>query len=436
MSDIFSLSNLIGALINSFAYIFIWSKLFEMKINFKNIRFYLFHILLTILMMINYLFVADFIRIIIQITFMSIVAKTIYNQKYIYSLLASFISQIIIMIAELIFVGIIIIITNNATFVLDSFGKTIIANIIISLLAMLISKIKFIRIIYKKGTNLLSRIDKRVFIFIIMLILISTNFVFLRMYHEYNLTSVLIINILISVLYMFICAKIIFTENKYNKVNEKYNTTLNSLKEYESMLDKYRIFNHENKNQLLTIRNMLPKTNKKVISYIDTILDNKLKDDNKILKEVTKIPAGGLRGIIYSKILLMEELNIKYELFISNEVKTVELIDKIDDNTMLDVCKIIGVYLDNSIQAVEKLKNKNVSIELYIEDSNLNIKISNNYKGNIDISKLEDKGYTTKEKGHGYGLSLTKELIDNNSNLSNEKEINKKIFSQILKIKM
>jgi two-component system sensor histidine kinase AgrC len=219
-------------------------------------------------------------------------------------------------------------------------------------------------------------------------------------------------------------------------VYDKYNTTLNSLKEYEDILDKYRISTHENKNQLLTIRNMLPKTNKKIISYIDKIVENKLKDNDKIIAETTKIPAGGLRGLIYSKILLMEELNIKHELFVSKEVKTVDLINKIDDYTMLDVCKIIGVYLDNSIQAVEKIKLKYISIIIDINNNFVEISISNNYKGKIELDLLELKGYTSKNGNHGYGLTLAKEIIDKNKKLSNEKFISKNIFTQKLKIKM
>ena len=180
---------------------------------------------------------------------------------------------------------------------------------------------------------------------------------------------------------------------------------------------------------------MLHKTNKKAISYIDSIVDNKLKDDEKIMYEASKIPAGGLRGLVYSKILTMKDLNIKYNLKISNDIKTVDLI-KIDDYLMLDICKIIGVYLDNAIQEVENLEQKYINIELYLDCENLVISISNNYKGVIEIDKIEQKGYSSKGKNHGYGLALAKDIIENNKHLLNEKRITKEIFSQILKIKM
>lgn len=202
------------------------------------------------------------------------------------------------------------------------------------------------------------------------------------------------------------------------------------------MMDKYRVSNHENKNQLLTIRNMLPKTEKKTIDYIDTIVENKLKDNDRVMHEVSRIPAGGLRGLIYSKLTYMKEYNIDYGLNISKELRTVDLIDKIDENTLLDVCKIVGVYLDNAIQEVELCKEKYISIEMYLDIDEIIISISNNYESEFDIEKLEDKGYTTKTNGHGYGLVLVKELVNKNNKLSNERNISKDMFTQILKIKM
>ena len=72
---------------------------------------------------------------------------------------------------------------------------------------------------------------------------------------------------------------------------------------------------------------------------------------------------------------------------------------------------------------------------MYIIENRLCIKVSNNFSGKIDISKISDEGYTTKGKGHGYGLPLVKKIINSNNNLENETELSKKIFSQVLIIR-
>ena len=69
-------------------------------------------------------------------------------------------------------------------------------------------------------------------------------------------------------------------------------------------------------------------------------------------------------------------------------------------------------------------------------NNDLYIDISNNYKGVIEFEKMSNKGYTTKGKGHGYGLSLVNDIIKADNNLKHEMKINKEMFTQRLKIKM
>ena len=176
--------------------------------------------------------------------------------------------------------------------------------------------------------------------------------------------------------------------------------------------------------------------NKEAVKYIDKIVKNKIKEDEDTLYQVSVIPAGGLRGLIYSKIVYMKENKIDYDLNISKEIRTVDLINNIDDSDILDICQVIGVYIDNAIEAVLNIKDKYMCISIYLENKNLTFEVSNCYEGKIDIDRIEDKGYTTKSSGHGYGLSLTKEIIDKNKKLKNEKRLSKETFTQILKIKM
>ena len=424
-----------AALLLSYTLIIICSKLLNKKIDYKNYKVYVSLILLATISILNYYFVNNFIKITIISMLMVICCYFLFKCGIKSAVTAVILTHLIVMISDGLVAIILTVVFNLNAYESNFQISPILINVLASVFCMFVYKLFFMKKLYNFIIKRTKKIKTFEITILCLIIIIFTNLFVMLTYKQTDFRVTIIINMIFTIFCFLIVLYSLKTKNNYNKVYDKYNTTINSLKEYEDILDKYKISNHENKNQLLTLRNMLHKTNKKAISYIDSIVDNKLKDDEKIMYEASKIPAGGLRGLVYSKILTMKDLNIKYNLKISNDIKTVDLI-KIDDYLMLDICKIIGVYLDNAIQEVENLEQKHINIELYLDCENLVISISNNYKGVIEIDKIEQKGYSSKGKNHGYGLALAKDIIENNKHLLNEKRITKEIFSQILKIKM
>lgn len=420
-----------------FSTICIWYKLLNKKIEFKSIKLYLTLFSLMIIAFLNYFNINAFVRIAVVTLCLIPFFRFLFKENLQKCILTPIFSQFLIMVSEVIYAIIASLFINlNDKHLEDIPWIALVSNFSNALIAYFLVTIPFVRKFYKFLINITSKIKKQHLIILFLIIIVIANILTMTVYYKVEFTYLMMISAGITLFCFSIIIYLLNTTNNYINVYDKYNTTLNSLKEYEDILDKYRISNHENKNQLLTIRNMLSKRDTKIINYIDTIVENKLKDNDKVMLDTSKIPAGGLRGLIYSKVLLMKNLKIDYEIEISSAVRTVDLINNINESTMLDICQIIGVYLDNSIQAVQNLKEKYINVEMYLNNSTLIISISNTYEGTIDLDKIDERGYTSKGQGHGYGLTLSKEIIDNNKKLSNEKRVSKGIFTQILKIKM
>ena len=308
-----------------------------------------------------------------------------------------------------------------------------ITNISVAILLSVLVQLRFVRRIYNLLIKLTDKIRTSQLVIFCLIGMLILNILIMGSYYKMKFEFFVFINACLITLTLTMIVYLFKTQNNYNKVSDKYNVAKISLIDYESMMSKYRVANHENKNLLLTVRAMTVNKEKNIPEYIDSIIENKFNDDEKLLFETGVIPTGGLRATIYSEILKIKENEINYNLNIDKKISTIDLIE-LDTNTIIDICKIIGVFIDNSIEAVKNLKQKYINIDMYIVDNKLCIKVSNNYSGKIDLSKIDHVGYTTKGKGHGYGLPLVKKTIDNNSLLGHETELSKKVFSQILSI--
>lgn len=416
-----------------FSSIYIWNTLNDKKIKITSIKCLIVAIICSAFVAVNYVYSPNFIKPLISTLLLLLSFSVLYKEGVKKTIIIIIFSQVISIVAELIYVSSVALIKHvGASVIVEQCSGSVITNIFVSIISIAVVNIPFVKRVYNNIIQITDKIKKyQIIVFSIILIVIA-NVLTTYLYYKVNLVFLILINTSIITIYMIFIYFYLKTNNNYAKVYDKYNMTLNSLKEYEDILSRYRVSNHENKNQLLTIRGMIK--NKKVTSYIDEIIENKLKDNEKLMFESLVIPEGGLRGLIYSKMLLMKENNIDYDLCIDNALKTTDL-SKISDELMLNICNIVGVYLDNAIEAVKDLDEKYIVIEMYL-DKTLNIAITNNYNENINIDSMDNIGYSTKGGNHGYGLSLVKEIIDKNKNIENVRRISDDEFTQEIKIKM
>ena len=415
--------------------IYIWCRLLKRKIDWKSYRIYITIGLALASTFLNYTYNSRFLRVlVITLIYIGILKFLFPNEKINKILITPILSEFILIVNECILTVVLLIVFDSNT-LLEMLNNAIIPNFIIAILSFLGIRIPIIYKIYDYIVSKTEKIGKKTLTLFAFIVIITINIMLSTTYFSISKELLVVINTIVMIVYAIIVVKIIDTKDQYIDINNKYNATTTSLMEYENILDKYRILNHENKNTLLTIRSMIVKKEKNIPEYIDVIIDSKIQDNEKLMFETNIIPAGGLRAIIYAKMSTMQEKNIDVKLKVDRKVRTVDLIE-LGERNVLDICKIVGVFLDNAIEAVENIENNHVSIELYAVDNILYIDVGNTYQGILEIEKFANVGYTTKENGHGYGLSLVKEIISNNSKLSNEKMFSKDYFKQTLQVKL
>ena len=408
------------------------------KYNYKNFKNYLVLIILIIFTSFNHIFVNNFVKV-FTVTFALVLSNYfIFKKKINEIIIAPLITQFIVFISEsilLIIANFIFSLTSND--LMSMCYGTIGINIIVFLLSLFLIRLKCVKKLYKFLVGTTDNISTKTLVLVLSVVIVMTNFYAASQYYRMNSKYMLIINSSFIIIYSFIVFKMLEQKNRYIKISNKYNMTNTTLKELEQNVTRLKITNHENKNQLLTIRNMIKKgeDSKSLIKHIENIVNTKIKDDETLMLQTSTITNSMISSIVYSKMLTMKENDVDVDLIISRDIKDLYLSD-IPDELAVEVCKIIGVYLDNALEEVSKYEEKIINIEFYAEKKTLCIAISNNFEGEIDFEKMDNPGYTTKENGHGYGLSLAREIIESNDKLSSEREIKDNIFKQILKIKM
>lgn len=419
---------IIGFVLSSASF-FIVKNLVKSNLNYFSIKSMTSIILISIPTLL--LYGSEYNSIITILTFFIsvIVYKDIFKIKLSTSILAMSIVMILTAIIDFIVIPISIIIGYEIT--RDVWYVSIISNVMVSTLSVILSKIKVLNIMFQKfclkidANSLVSVIFFAIVSFWILIILFYNLSVNLTSIPTYAITSIIIVMLLVLYyLYVKEC-------NNYISLNQEYNTIFKYIQTFEDWIDNEQMYRHELKNNLSIIRSMTK--NKKIISKIDEMLKFSIILDENDIECLKDIPKGGLKGLIYYKIALAKNNKLNLTIEISHKVK--KTLKNINDKNLKQICIVLGVYLDNAMEAALKSKKKNVTLEIYESNNQLTFVISNTYKELIPINKMNFDGYTTKGEGHGRGLYYVNKLLSKSKNLHSEQMFLGKYFVQKLYVK-
>lgn len=248
--------------------------------------------------------------------------------------------------------------------------------------------------------------------------------------HFDTLILVIMIIVFITILMSYYKAKI-----SKQKTVAKYDKMLEFIKIYETEIETQRVNNHEIKNQFTTIKSMMLDgvSIEGIVAYIDEIYGDIRKINNQEYAKLTYLPANGIKGLLYFKIDEAKSKGINVSVNISSKI-TNSIITTLDIKEFKNLGKLLGVFIDNAIEASIKTPEKAIGIEMYTTGGGVEIIMSNTFSGTID-EKVGKEKYSTKGKHRGHGLLLANNIIEQNSIFEIHREIINVIYVQTLLIK-
>ena len=237
----------------------------------------------------------------------------------------------------------------------------------------------------------------------------------------------------------FICLLIYFVLSFFSlaKIMKLVTTTqkLESAEEYNKTLhilhDNVRGFKHDFDNIVTTIGGYI-KTNdmEGLEKYYSQLQEDCSKVNNLYILNPDIINNPGIYNLLTTKYSEAEEKGIKVNLTFLLDLNELHM-------KIYEFARILGILLDNAIDAASECDEKILNIVFRNESKNNRniILIENTYKDkDVDLNQIFNKGITGKENHTGLGLWEIRQILKKNNNVNLYTDKNEKYFTQQLEI--
>lgn len=307
----------------------------------------------------------------------------------------------------------------------------IITNLMIGCLSSIIVNIK---IIQNKFISFYQNFkDKKTILNIIFVVMLTIGFCYIiSNIAKYTITdnnyktNIIIMIVFISTTFIYLESK-----NSYKILSDEYDTLFSYVQNFEDWIEKEQLNRHEYKNQLAVLRSITK--DKKVIDKIDDILEDNINIEDQVVHRLKELPKGGLKGLMYYKVAIAQKNKIHIDVDVS--IKKKSILNKLNEQQIKILCKLIGIYFDNAIEASLETKKKLIIIEVYDLNDKTNIVISNTFIQQDNFNKRNERGVSTKGEGRGNGLYYAANLISKSNWLESKQEIIDNYYIQTISIK-
>ena len=115
--------------------------------------------------------------------------------------------------------------------------------------------------------------------------------------------------------------------------------------------------------------------------------------------------------------------NQKINLVTDVSLEKNSILNKLSEKEIRVLCKLIGIYFDNAIEASSESRKKILTIEVYELKDKAYFVFSNTFKKHKNMKDRNQKGVSSKGKGRGNGLYFANKIIKENKWLEEKQEV-------------
>ena len=424
---------IISSLIMVISSVIFGKIIIDKNIQIKNDKLLVFIIIMTCSYVVICFFLEGLCKTILIFLLYLMLFYYIYKVSYKKAIFSSFVYMIALMFVDMLVLFVATGPLNISTdYYFEYFAGGLLANIVVNTLLLIICYL-FRNKLRKILTIELE--DKTKIIILSIITFFCVGYFFYTFASDFELNNNFIPSLLVIVFLLITLIIVIKQTLDNNKLKLEYDKLLEFMKTYEVEIEKQHIQHHESKNQLVTIKAKLldQENNKNVIEYIDSILDENISMNQAYYAKFQYLPSNGLKALFYFKASEAENKGITVTISISPKIKN-SLLNDLSTNNFKQLGRIIGVYLDNAIEASALSNSKSMGIEVYKENDDIKIIITNSFDGEIDPN-VGNQIFSTKGKNRGHGLMLVNSIINSNNMFYQKREIRKNVYVQILVVK-
>lgn len=262
---------------------------------------------------------------------------------------------------------------------------------------------------------------------ILAVIVIASQFYLINFYSN-NLPWFITVLNFFSLIAYFIISFVSFT-----KINQLEETEMNleEIKLYNKTLtilhDNIRSFKHDFANIITGIGGYIHTNDMEGLKkYYSQLLSDCQTTNNLSALNPDTINNPSIYNLLATKYHLADAYGIKINLEIFLDLNSLNV-------KIYDFTRILGILLDNAIEATKNCDEKVINLIMRTEPNRNRqvVIIENTYPNkDVNIDIIFEKGYTTKKGNTGLGLWKVREILKRNENLNLYTTKNDKYFSQ------